>query len=100
MRLGRTFEAEFAEMWKSRTVSTPVMDVIDEKGTCETRRVGCYEFVQFTRYCSATGQLWAGGMAMAHLPLRRRSISALLTIALEDHVACPIPAKRGALAGE
>ena len=27
-------------MWKSRTVSTPVMDVIDEKGTCETRRVG------------------------------------------------------------
>ena len=61
MRLGRTFEAEFAEMWKSRTVSTPVMDVIDEKGTCETRRVGCYEFVQFTRYvgsCGRGGQLW------------------------------------------
>ena len=86
-------------MWKSRTVSTPVMDVMDEKGTCETRRVGCYEFVQFTRYVGSCGR-WAGGMAMAYLPLRRRSISASLTIALEDQAACPIPAKRGALAGE
>ena len=43
-------------MWKSRTVSTPVMDVIDEKGTCETRRVGCYEFVQFTRYVGSCGR--------------------------------------------
>ena len=42
-------------MWKSRTVSTPVMDVIDEKGTCETRRVGCYEFVPFTRYVGGGG---------------------------------------------
>ena len=42
-------------MWKSRTVSTPVMDVFDEKGTPETRRVGCYEFVQFTRYWAAVG---------------------------------------------
>ena len=32
-------------------------------------------------------------------PLRRRSIAASLTIALEDQVARPIPAKRGALAG-
>ena len=43
-------------MWKSLTVSTPVMDVIDEKGTCETRRVGCYEFVQFTRYVGSCGR--------------------------------------------
>eukprot|EP00964_Phaeocystis_antarctica_P004026 scaffold2166_cov39-Phaeocystis_antarctica.AAC.1 len=38
-------------------------------------------------------------MAMANRSLRRRSISASLTIALEDQVARPIPAKRGALAG-
>ena len=39
---------------------------------------------------------------MAHLPLRRRSISASLTIALEDQAACPIPAKGAltTLAGE
>ena len=42
-------------MWKSRTVSTPVMDVIDEKGTCETRRVGCYEFVQLCATWAAVG---------------------------------------------
>ena len=85
-------------MWKSRTVSTPVMDVIDEKGTCETRRVGCDEFVQFRH--ALRGQLWAGGMAMAHLPLRRRSISASFPIALDDQVPSPIPAKRGALTRE
>ena len=39
-------------------------------------------------------------MAMTHRPLRRRSISASLTIALEDQVARPIPAKRGSRAVE
>eukprot|EP00964_Phaeocystis_antarctica_P008147 scaffold4401_cov35-Phaeocystis_antarctica.AAC.1 len=33
-------------------------------------------------------------MAMANRSLRRRSIAASLTIALEDQVARPIPAKR------
>ena len=33
-------------------------------------------------------------MAMAHRPLRRRSISASLTIALEDHVGRQIAAKQ------
>jgi len=37
---------------------------------------------------------------MAYRPLWRRSIAASLTIALEDQVARPVPANRGALAGE
>ena len=61
MGLGRAFEIGVCRDVEVVYDGTRVIDVIDQKGTCETRRVGCDEFVPFTRYvgsCGRGGWLW------------------------------------------
>ena len=53
---------------------TRVIDVIDQKGTCETRRVGCDEFVPFTRYLGSCGRGDGYGVAASSATVHRRIV--------------------------
>ena len=61
MGLGRAFEIGVCRDVEVVYDGTRVIDVFDQKGTCETRRDGCDEFVPFTRYVGSFGRggwLW------------------------------------------